>query len=123
MTILHADGTLDASNYQDLISAAKEAYDAGARDILLDLSDVSYMSSAGLVGLQSVAALLRGSEPPDPESGWGAFRAVERDRDAGLQEHFKLLKPQPRVDRVLEMVGFKRFLGVYSDLETAVASF
>ena len=44
-------------------------------------------------------------------------------RDTGFQQHLKLLNPQPRVDRVLEMVGFKRFLEVYTDLDTAVASF
>jgi anti-anti-sigma regulatory factor len=34
-----------------------------------------------------------------------------------------LLNPQPRVDRVLDMAGFKQFFEVYTDLETAVASF
>jgi anti-anti-sigma regulatory factor len=41
----------------------------------------------------------------------------------GLQSHFKLCGTQPRVDHVLDMVGFKRFLEVYIDLETAIASF
>jgi hypothetical protein len=81
------------------------------------------MSSSGVVALQSIAALLRGEKPPDPDAGWEAFRSIERDRDTGFQAHFKLLNPQPRVVRVLEMVGFTRFLEVYSDLEAAVASF
>jgi anti-anti-sigma regulatory factor len=66
---------------------------------------------------------VRGEEPPDPGEGWGAYHAVHRDREAGFQKHFKLVNPQPRVDRVLETVGFKRFLETYTDLETAVASF
>jgi anti-anti-sigma regulatory factor len=114
---------LDASNYQDLIAKAQQVYDEGARDLILDLSDTPYMSSSGLVALQSIAALLRGEEPPDPEAGWGAYRAIHRDREGGFQEHLKLLNPQPRVDQVLEMVGFKRFLEVHTDLEAAVASF
>jgi anti-anti-sigma regulatory factor len=40
-----------------------------------------------------------------------------------MQSHLKLLNPQPRVDRVLDTVGFKQFLGIYTDLEAAVASF
>ena len=123
VTILQPHGELDASNFQTLIDKAQKVYQAGARDILLDLGDTPYMSSAGLVALQSIAALLRGEKPADPEAGWGAFRAVDRDREIGFQPHFKLLNPQPRVDRVLEMVGFKRFLEIYTDLETAVSSF
>jgi anti-anti-sigma regulatory factor len=87
------------------------------------MGEVPFMSSSGLVALQSMAALLRGDELPDPESGWAAFRSIHRDRDAGLQTHLKILNPHPRVDRVLETVGFKRFIEVYSDLETAIASY
>ena len=123
VTILQPHGDLDAASYNELIAAAQEVRGAGASDILLDLSDTPYMSSSGLVALQSIAALLRDEEPPDPESGWEALHAIKRDTETGLQAHLKLLSPQPRVARVLEMVGFTRFLEVYSDLEDAVASF
>ena len=123
VTVLQPHGDLDASSFRDLIAKAKEAHDAGARDIILDLSDAPYMSSSGLVALHSIAMILRGEEPPDPESGWGAFRSIGRDRDRGLQQHFKLFNPQPNVGKVLEMAGFRQYLEVYSDLETAVASF
>jgi anti-anti-sigma regulatory factor len=123
VTVLQPHGDLDASTYRDLISKAKEVYDAGTQDILLDLSDTPYLSSSGLVALHSIAVMLRGEKPPDPESGWGAFRSMDRDKDLGLQQHFKLLNPQPDVDKVLEMAGFKRFLEVFTDLEKAIASF
>jgi len=123
VSVLRPYGELDASNYQQLIAKAQEVYKAGARDILLDLSDTPYISSSGVMALQSVAAILRAEEPPDPEGGWGAYHAIHRDRDTGFQQHFKLLNPQPRVDRVLETVGFKRFLEIHTDLKTAVASF
>jgi anti-anti-sigma regulatory factor len=123
VTVLQPHGDLDASSFRDLIAKAQEAYDTGTQNILLDLSDTPYMSSSGLVALHSIAVMLRGEKPPDLESGWGAFRAIDRDRDRGFQQHFKLLNPQPDVDKVLEMAGFKRFLEVYTDLETAIASF
>lgn len=123
VTILRPHGEVDASNYQELIAVAQEFRDSGARDVLLDLGDVSFLSSSGLVALQSIAAMLRGEQPPDSESGWEAFRSIHRDRDAGFQVHFKILNPQPRVDRVLDTAGFKRFLEVFSDRETAVASY
>ena len=123
VTILQPHGDLDAASYTDLIAAAEEAIQAGAGDILLDLSDTPYMSSSGLVALQSIAALLRHEEPPDLEAGWEALRAIKRSPEAGFQEHLKLLNPRPRVARVIEMVGFTRFLEVHTDLEDAVASF
>ena len=123
VTVLKPHGDLDASNYQDLIAEAQKVYTAGARDMLLDLSEVPYMSSSGLVALQSIAAMVRGEAVPDPEQGWGAFRAIHRDREAGPQQHFKLLNPQPRVDAILDTVGFKKFLEVSFDQEAAVASF
>lgn len=121
--VLQPHGDVDASNYLELIAAAQKAYGAGERDVLLDLSHVPYLSSSGLVALQSIAALMRGDTPPDLEGGWEALRAIRRDREMGMQSRFKLLNPQPRVDRVLDTVGFKRFLEIYTDLEAAVASF
>jgi anti-anti-sigma regulatory factor len=123
VTILHIHGDLDASSYRDLIAKGQEVYNAGTRDILLDLSGMPYLSSSGLVALHSIALMLRGEKPPDPESGWEAFHAIDRDRGVGLQQHVKLLNPQPGVDKVLETVGFRQFFEVYTDLATATASF
>jgi anti-anti-sigma factor len=123
VTVLQPQGDLDASNYQDLIAEVRKAYAIGARDILLDMTEVPYMSSSGVFALHSIAALLRGEEPPDPEMGWSALHTLDRGREAGCQTHFKLLGPQPAVDRVLDMVGFKRLLYIFDDLQAAVASF
>ena len=123
VTILQTHGDLDASNYQDLIAKGQEVYEAGARHILLDMSDTPFMGSSGLAALHSLALLVRGDELPDLESGWNVFHEIDRDRDAGLQKHVKLLNPQPQVDRTLEMTGLKQFFEVHTDLETAIASF
>ena len=123
VTLLSIQGDLDASNYQAVIAAAQAVYDKGARHLLIDLGEVPFLSSSGLVALHSVALLMQGKEPPDPEFGWAAFRAAGRDVDSGLQENVKLLSPQPRVKRALEMAGFDRFFEVYVDQEKAIASF
>jgi anti-anti-sigma regulatory factor len=123
VTVLHIEGDLDGSSYTDLIAKGEEVYNAGRRDILLDLSNMDYMSSSGLVALHSIALMLRGEEPSDPESGWEAFHAIDRDRDSGPQQHVKLLNPNPQVDKVLETVGFKQFFEIHTDLSTAIASF
>ena len=123
VTILHPRGDLDASNYEALIDEARKVYTAGARDLLLDLGEVHYVSSSGLVALQSIAALLRGEPTTDTEEGWGALHAGQRDIEVGLQQHLKLLNPQPRVQKVLTTVGFDRFIESFDDQERAIASF
>jgi anti-anti-sigma regulatory factor len=123
VTVLKLNGQLDGQNYQDLIAKAQEVYNAGARDILLDLADLTYISSAGLVALHSVALLLRGEELPDTEGGWSAYRAMGRSSEAGVQKHIKLLNPREEVKSVLEMVGFERVFEVHTDLDQAVQSF
>lgn len=123
VTILSLHGDLDATNYRDVIAKAKEVYDTGARDILLDMRDVPFMGSSGLVALHSIALMLRGEEPVDPESGWDAFHAIDHDRGSGLQQHIRLLGPQPQVDRALEITGLKDFFEIQTDLEMAIASF
>jgi hypothetical protein len=81
------------------------------------------MGSSGLVAFHSVALLMRGETPPDPEEGWGALRSIDRERDAGLQQQVKFLNPQPKVERVLKMAGFDQFFEIFSDQEAAIASF
>ena len=123
VAVLKLAGELDGQNYQDLIAKAQEVYKAGSRDVLLDLSDLTYISSAGLVALHSVALLLRGEELPDTEGGWSAYRSMGRSTEAGVQKHIKLLNPREGVKSVLEMVGFERVFEVYTDLDQAVKSF
>ena len=123
VTVLKIEGQLDGQNYQELISQARELYEAGARDMLLDLSGLTYISSAGLVALHTIALMLRGEAPLDPDQGWAAVRSADRSRQAGVQQHIKLLNPRPEVSSVLEMVGFTTFFETFTDREKAIQSF
>ena len=49
VTVISVDGRLDGQNYQDLIAKGQELYNAGSRDVLLDLTGLTYVSSAGMV--------------------------------------------------------------------------
>jgi hypothetical protein len=122
---MRLEGELDASNYESLIAQTQELYAAGTRDLLLDLGKLEFVSSAGLVGLHRMALIMRGETLEDAEEGWGAFRAVSRDIDsAGSPEkHYKLLKPQPLVSKVLRTSGFSAVMPIFEDEQTAVASF
>lgn len=123
VTVIKLDGQLDGQNYEELIARARELFSAGARDFLLDLSDLTYISSAGLVALHSVALLVRGEELPDPQQGWSAYRSMGRTTASGMQTHIKLLNPREEIRNVLEMVGFGNVFQIFTDLDEAVQSF
>lgn len=123
VAILTTHGDLDASNYLDLIAKAREVYQAGCRRLLIDLGDTPFMSSSGIVALHSIAMLLRSDQELDTENGWEAFRAAGREREQGKQGFVKLLNPQPKVERTLEMTGLKNFFDVYADRGAALTSF
>lgn len=123
VTVIALDGQLDGQTYQDLINKAKELFEAGTRDFLIDMGNLSYISSAGLVALHSVALLVKGEAMPDTEQGWSAYRSMGRGSEAGMQTHIKLLKPREEVKSVLDMVGFGNVFQVFTDLDEAVKSF
>ena len=123
VTVIQPHGDVDASNYTELINKVKELFNSGTKDFIIDLSDVPFMSSAGLVALHSVAILLRGEKPVDPQSGWAALKAMDRSRDLGMQPHVKLLNPQQYVEDTFDKAGFTQFFEIFKDLNTAVASF
>ena len=123
VTIVQPHGDVDASNFAQLVSKVESLHKDGAADFLLDLSDVPFMSSAGLVALHSIALMMRGEKPVDPQSGWAELKAIDRSRAAGMQKHVKLLNPQTYVADTFEKAGFTQFLEIFTDLKKAVASF
>jgi anti-anti-sigma regulatory factor len=123
VTVLALTGELDGQTYQELIKRARELHAAGVRDLLLDLGGLTYISSAGLVAIHTVALLLRGEAIPDSEDGWASMKSVKKSTDGGMESHIKLLNPQPEVRSVLEMVGFDHAFEIHTDLGAAVNSF
>lgn len=121
--ILDLDGELDASNYLDVIERVRQLYRDGARQLVIDLSDLTFLSSSGLVSLHSSALVMRGEEPPSPELGWSAFHAIASDVEQGFERCCLLVNPKGRVRKTLEMTGFNTFLQIFDDTETAIQSF
>lgn len=125
VTILHLAGDLDAASYLDVIAIAKQHIQAGTKNLLLDLSEMRFMSSSGLVALYSIVMLLRGTPPPNPDEGWNALHAVSREVESasGFERHLKILNPQPRVAKTLNITGFDKLIQVFTDRDTALATF
>jgi anti-anti-sigma regulatory factor len=123
VTILKLAGQLDGQSYQSLIMKAQEVHKGGTVNILLDMEELTYISSAGLVSLHTIALLLRGEALPDPEQGWMALKSMDRSRENGMQKNIKLLNPRPEIVSVLDMVGFSAFFDIFTDKQKALESF
>jgi anti-anti-sigma regulatory factor len=123
VTVLAVSGEIDYANFGDLTERARALYEAGSRDLVLDMSGVTYLGSSGLVALHGVAMIFRGQEPPDPEQGWSAIHAMNEDDASGTDPHVKLLSPSPQADRVLERTGMRDLFEVFDDRAAAVGSF
>lgn len=116
VTVFHLQG--DLSHEEPLQSRAKELYESGTRYLLLDLTDVPYISSAGLRGLHQVYMLLRNSADESDQD-------VKQGIAAGTYKspHLKLLKPSKHAAKALSVSGYDMFLEIHKDLASAVASF
>jgi anti-anti-sigma regulatory factor len=123
VTVLKLIGNVDGSNYHQVIQKGNELYRSGMRKLLLDLSQVSFLSSAGLVALHRLSLMLRGISDPEPESGWQALGDISKDVDEGYQANLKILNPQPRVLKTLEMSGFSNFIEIYQEADKAISAF
>jgi anti-anti-sigma factor len=95
-------GTLDRRTASQLEAALQALADKGHSRIVLDLSGVSEMSSAGLRVIISAAKLLR------------------NERTGG---DLRLVAPGERVVQVLELAGLQAVLRVYRSSDQAIASF
>ncbi|HMV29165.1 MAG TPA: STAS domain-containing protein [Anaerolineales bacterium] len=123
VTVLHVMGDVDSSNYTEVIIKAQQLYDDGTRNLLLDLANVPYVSSAGLMAFHTIARVFAGHSIQGGESGRPTFRSINPKDDASAREHVKLLSPQPAVEQVLDVIGLKQFFEIYTDLKVAVQSF
>ena len=105
ITIFHLRGWLDAQSEEQLLGAAREAYNNGARYLLLDLEDVDTLTSAGMRAIQKVYRIFT----PDDEH----FRTA----------HVKMCNAPPQIYHVLGITGFLQTIHMYESVETALQSF
>jgi anti-anti-sigma factor len=119
VTIFHISGDIAAATYEELERQADEAFEAGMRDLLLDLTDVTLLSSSGLRAIHHIFTLLRTDSAEDSDD------TVRKGVMAGTYKspHLKLLRPSRTVLKVLQVSGFDMFLDIHSDLQEAIDSF
>jgi len=119
VTVFHMQGKIDTNTYEQLQNKADEAYRNGTRNLLLDLSEVDYVSSAGLRAIHHIYTTLRDTAPDESDE------AISKGIRAGTYKsrHLKLLSPSRDVQVVLKAAGFDMYIEIFNKLKEAVASF
>jgi anti-sigma B factor antagonist len=100
VTLFTLEGRVDTQGAVDLDLALQAAVSGGKNKMVLDMAEVSYISSAGLRTLADI---------------------VTKNREAGGD--LKLVALNRKVLRVLRIIGFDRFFAVYNSTAEAVADF
>ncbi|HZD10228.1 MAG TPA: STAS domain-containing protein [Candidatus Binatia bacterium] len=117
VTVFHLQG--DLIHEEPLQSRTKEEYEAGMRNLLLDLKEVPYISSAGLRVLHYVYNLLNSGN--DGEDGQEVRRGIVSG--SYKSEHLKLLRPSKNALKALSIAGYDMFLDIHDSEKEAVAAF
>lgn len=120
--VIHIQGSVDGSNFRQLIAQAEALHTDGVNCIALEVSKCEYMSSSGLVALNAISKLLRGEIKPETENGWAVLKTLDDARGKQPKPVLVLVNPTTRVDRVLDLAGLKNFVPVYPDIESALAA-
>ncbi len=119
VTVFHLNGDLDSSSYEQFEAQAQQAITNGACYMLLDMSKVPFMSSAGIRAIYKIFTSLRSL--PDGED--------EEKLKTGLRDgsyksrRLKLLNVSSQVQKALGTAGMDTFLEVHHNEKEAVASF
>ncbi len=108
ITVFHVKDNVNMGNYRELIQEAQQTYQAGARNLIIDLADVRMISSAGIGGIVTIAKLLNPETSADPLLA---------------NQHLRVCNCTPMMFTTFEIAGLVEMLGVRKDLQEAISSF
>ncbi len=105
VTIFHLRGWLDAQSENDFVKWASDAYERGTRYLLLDLSELNTLTSAGMRAIQKV---------------YNIYTPKGTDKE---HSNLKMASAPPPVYHVLKVTGFLQSIPVYESVQSALDSF
>jgi anti-anti-sigma factor len=103
--IIHLGGWLDALGESRLVAAVQKAKDEGAKYVLLELSELNTITSAGIRAMQR------------------AYQILTPKDEANKTPHLKLCNAPAQIYQVLSSTGFLRTVPMYESMEDAIESF
>lgn len=101
VTIFELHGRINLGNYKEIEQAARDAYDRGMRNLVMDFSDVDSLTSIGIRTLVAVHKMLANNK----------------------EGKLKLAGVLPAIQNMLEIAGVTKFLEMHETTADAVAAF
>ena len=102
VTVFHLQDRVNLGNYAELEQTAKDAYENGMRNLVIDLSTTPSLTSIGVRALVVIHKMLSTAE------------------DA---KHLKLAGPIPNIRDMLQISGITQYIEIYDTVDEAVVSF
>ena len=105
VTVFSIRGWLDGQSEEQLLEAARNAYEGGARYLLMDMGDLDTITSAGIRAIQKL------------------YQMYTPKEDRFKVAHLKLCSAPPQIYNVLGITGFLQNIPMYSSQDDALESF
>ena len=119
VTVIEVTGNVDSATHVAFEAKAEALIKSGARYMLIDLTKVPYMSSAGLRALSSILNKLRTANADISEE-----EMRKRINEGKYKSpHLKLLNLSEATRTGFETAGFDMFLETFTDYQKALSAF
>jgi anti-anti-sigma factor len=115
VTVLHLEGHLHGPTEQDLLDRARQAFEDGSKHLLLDMSELEVLSSAGLRAILNIFKLFT------PQTDVEVMR--EHGDEPYKSPYFKIVCAKPEIYYILNITGFLQNILIFNDLVDASNSF
>jgi anti-anti-sigma regulatory factor len=115
VTVIHLKGHLHGPTEGELLDHARQVNEDGGKHLLLDLSELEVLSSAGLRAIQNIFKLFT------PQSD---VELMHQHGDEPYKSpYLKLVCPNPQIYYVLSITGFLQNILIFNNLDEATSSF
>jgi len=117
--VIHLKGDFDLNGAEQFDAAIGDILSKGPKRIILDLTAVHFLSSAGI---RSINELFYSLNPYDKDQ-------FKNEISPGIRSgtykapNLKLLNPNSRVESALRMVGLDMYLDIFHDEKEALQAF
>jgi anti-anti-sigma factor len=101
VTVFRLQDRVNLGNFAELEEAAKEAYNNGTRDLVMDLGQTVSLTSIGIRAIVIIHKML----------------------SADGKKHLKIANPASYIREMLDISGVTQYIEIYDTVDEAVASF
>jgi len=119
INVMRLDGNLDSISAVQFDNKLAELIKGGCCDLIIDLSDVKFLSSAGI---RSINEAFYALHPYDKQEFKEKISPGIR-KGTYTAPHLKLVNPSKQVRKTLTIVGIDMYIEIYDTEKDAINSF